>query len=141
MTPVVPIVPDAETRPFWEGIAEGELRLQRCSACGKAVFYPRAVCPHCFAGELTWFRAAGTGTIYSYTVAHRAFGEFATQVPFTVALVDLDEGVRMLTRIVDTQPDKVRIGARVRLEITRLGGDGTDEENPALPCFRLAEEA
>jgi uncharacterized OB-fold protein len=139
---VVHIVPDAETRPFWEGIAEGELRAQRCSACGRAVFYPRAVCPHCFAGELTWFRTAGTGTIYSYTVAHRAFGEFAAQVPFTVALVDLDEGVRMLTRIVHARPDEVRIGARVRLEITRLAGDDdTGEDNPALPCFRLVGDA
>jgi hypothetical protein len=141
---MVHITPDAETRPFWEGIAEGELRVQRCSACGKAVFYPRAICPHCFADELTWFRAAGTGTIYSYTVAHRAFGEFAAQAPFTVALVDLDEGVRMLTRIVDAEPGEVRIGARVRLEITSLGGgadDSTDEENMALPCFRLVEQA
>jgi hypothetical protein len=130
------VVPDAETKPFWDGIAAGELRIQRCSGCGAAVFYPRAVCPHCFDGELTWIRAAGTGTIYSYTVAHRAFGEFAAQAPFTVALVDLDEGVRMMTRIVDARPGEVRIGARVRLEITTLTSDG-----PALPCFRLVEDA
>jgi uncharacterized OB-fold protein len=138
---VVHFVPDAETHPFWLAVAEGELHVQRCSACGKAVFYPRAVCPHCFSGELSWFRTAGTGTVYAYTVVHRAFGEFAAQVPFTVALVDLDEGVRMLTRIVDSPPDEVRIGARVRLEITRLADDGADPENPALPCFRLADQA
>ncbi|GAA1826228.1 Zn-ribbon domain-containing OB-fold protein [Planosporangium flavigriseum] len=137
---MVHIVPDAETRPFWAAIAAGELHLQRCDTCGTAVFYPRAVCPHCFTGTLSWFRAAGTGTVHAYTVVHRAFGEFAAQVPFTVALVDLDEGVRMLTRIVGARPDEVRIGARVRLEITRLG-DGAGDENPALPCFRLAEQA
>jgi uncharacterized protein len=133
---VVPIVTDAESRPYWDGLAAGELRIQRCSACGRAVFYPRAVCPHCFAGELTWIRAAGTGTVYAYTTVHRAPGGLATQVPYPVALVDLEEGVRMLTRIVGTGPDEVRIGARVRLVITPLAG----EERP-LPCFALVEEA
>ena len=64
-------VPDADTEPYWAGIAAGELRLQRCAACGLAVFYPRAVCPHCFGAPLTWFTARGTGQVYSYTVVHR----------------------------------------------------------------------
>ena len=64
-------VPDADTEPYWEGIRAGQLRLQRCQACGAAVFYPRAACPHCPGGPLSWFTAAGTGTVYSYTVAHR----------------------------------------------------------------------
>lgn len=125
------IAVDPQTQPFWDGIAAGELRLQRCAGCGKAVFYPRTVCPHCFGADLTWFTASGTGTIYSYTVAHRAFGEFAEQAPFTVALIDLAEGPRMLTRIVGDRP--ARIGAPVELAITRLG----DEDSPELPCFRL----
>jgi uncharacterized protein len=125
-------VPDADTKPYWDGIAEGELRLQRCEACDAAIFYPRAVCPHCFGGPLRWFTAAGTGRVYSYTVAHRAFGEFAGQVPFTVALVDLDEGVRMMTRIVGTRPGSVEIGMRVQLTVEQIG----DAE---LPCFRRPE--
>ncbi len=125
-------VPDADTAPYWEGVSAGELRLQRCGACGLAVFYPRAVCPHCGGDRLSWFTAAGTGTVYSYTVVHRAFGEFAAQAPFTVALVDLDEGVRMMTRIVGpsaARPGGVHIGQRVRMEVARVG----DAE---LPCFR-----
>lgn len=124
-------VPDADTKPYWDGIAAGELRLQRCEACGEAVFYPRAVCPHCFGGPLTWFTAAGTGSVYSYTVAHRGFGDFADQTPFTVALVDLDEGVRMMTRIVGTR--QVAIGMRVWMTVEQIA-DAT------LPCFRPALE-
>lgn len=127
---MVQIKPDAETRPFWDGIDAGELRIQRCSDCASAVFYPRSVCPSCFGDRLDWFTASGRGTVYSYTIAHRAFGEFAEQAPFTVALVDLDEGPRMLTRIVSSA--QVRIGDRVELEITRLGQD-----SPEVPCFRV----
>jgi uncharacterized OB-fold protein len=125
----VDIVVDAESKEFWDGIAAGELRVQRCESCGQAVFYPRALCTHCHSDRLVWTVAKGTGTVYSYTVAHRGFGEFAAQAPFTVALVDLDEGVRMLTRIVGGGP--IEIGDRVRLEITRL-----DADSPELPCFR-----
>ena len=124
-------VPDADTKPYWDGIAAGELRLQRCEACGEAVFYPRAVCPHCFGGPLIWFTAAGTGSVYSYTVAHRGFGDFADQTPFTVALVDLDEGVRMMTRIVGTR--QVAIGMRVRMTVEQIA-------EATLPCFRPALE-
>jgi uncharacterized OB-fold protein len=130
------VTPDADTAPYWAGVSAGELRLQRCDACGLAVFYPRAVCPHCGGASLSWFAAAGTGTVYSYTVVHRAFGEFAGQAPFTVALVDLDEGVRMMTRIVGpspAQPGGALIGRRVRMEIARIS-------DADLPCFRLAGE-
>jgi uncharacterized protein len=129
-----PVV-DAESAPFWEGVARGELRLQRCAGCGRAVFHPRAVCPHCFGDDLAWFAAAGTGTIYSYTVAHQAFGEFAGQVPFVVALVDLDEGVRMLTRIAGTDPGEVRIGQRVRVRFVDVGEPG---DQVRLPWFEPA---
>ena len=124
-------VPDADTKPYWDGIEAGELRLQRCEACGAAVFYPRMICPHCFSGAMRWFTAAGTGYVYSYTVAHRAFGDFADQAPFTVALVDLDEGVRMMTRIVGADPGRVQIGMRVQMTIEPIA-------DANLPCFRPA---
>jgi uncharacterized OB-fold protein len=126
-------VPDADTEPYWEGIAGGQLRLQRCEACDAVVFYPRAVCPHCLGSPLRWFTAAGTGRVYSYTVAHRAFGEFAGQAPFTVALIDLDEGVRMMARIVDADPGNVRIGLPVRMVVRQIG-------DADLPCFQPAPE-
>ncbi|MQA95217.1 MAG: hypothetical protein GEV11_11435 [Streptosporangiales bacterium] len=128
-----PPVPDADTRPFWEGVAEGELRLQRCDDCRQAIFYPRSICPHCQGSSVSWFTAAGTGTVHTYTVAHRAFGDAAKEVPFAVALVDLDEGARMMSRITG-DPAAVSIGARVRMAPeTFEGADGAF----ALPYFRI----
>ena len=114
-----------------QGVRVGELRLQRCGTCGATVFHPRVVCPRCFGGKLHWFTAAGTGTVHSYTVGRRAAGEFTDEVPVTRALVDLDAGVRVLARIVGAYPVGVRIGMRVRMEVTDVG-DGH------LPCFRPA---
>ncbi|TCP46820.1 hypothetical protein EV191_11397 [Tamaricihabitans halophyticus] len=131
---MVHIVVDPESEPFWAGLLVGELRLQRCAACQRAIFYPRSVCPHCFAADLSWFTAAGTGTVYSVTVPHRAFGEFAEQAPFIVALVDVDEGVRMMTRVL-AEPGSVQIGDRVRLAPNSLGGAETGEPGSVYACF------
>src|SRR4051812_20684268 len=124
---------DSDSRPFWEGLARGELRIQRCTSCLQAVFYPRAICPHCFSEQLSWITATGNGTIYSYTVAHQAFGPFAEEAPFVVAVVELEEGVRMLTRIVDVPRARVIIGAAVCVTFTPAG------DNLTLPYFRLTE--
>jgi uncharacterized OB-fold protein len=119
--------PDAVSRPFWDGIAEGVLRVQRCQACGRHVFFPRAVCPHCTAGELAWIEAAGRGRVHSFTVVHRAPAELRAEVPYVVALVDLDEGVRLMTRLVDVAPADVRVDMPVEVAI---------QGEPRLPYFR-----
>ncbi|HXM57884.1 MAG TPA: Zn-ribbon domain-containing OB-fold protein [Candidatus Dormibacteraeota bacterium] len=120
-------VPDVVTQPFWDGIAEGVLRLQRCAACGRHVFYPRAVCPFCMAAELRWEEASGRGAVHSFTVVHRAPAGYRDEVPYVVALVDLDEGVRMMTRLVDVAPADVRVGLAVEVAI---------RGEPRLPYFR-----
>jgi uncharacterized OB-fold protein len=122
---------DSDSRPYWEGLAEGELRIQRCRNCTKAVFYPRAICPHCYSDQLEWITASGKGTIYTYTVAHQAFGPFAEDVPFVIALVELEEGVRMLSRIIDAPRERVTIGAAVSVTFADVG------EGLTLPYFRL----
>lgn len=124
---------DSESRPYWEGLSRGELRIQRCDACARAVFYPRSVCPHCHAEKLLWIVASGRGTIYSYTVAHQAFGAFAEDVPFIVAIIELEEGVRMMSRIIDAPRDRVAIGKAVQVTFEKVGEDTT------LPYFRLVE--
>lgn len=124
---------DSDSRPYWEGLAQGELRIQRCDACARAVFYPRALCPHCFSERLSWIVASGKGTIYSYTVAHQAFGPFATETPFVVAIVELEEGVRMMTRIFDASRERITVGATVQVTFASVGEDFT------LPYFRLIE--
>lgn len=122
---------DGDSRPYWEGLTQGELRIQRCATCSRAVFYPRSICPHCFSDQLTWIVASGKGTIYSYTVAHQAFGPFAAEVPFVVAIVELEEGVRMMTRIVDTPRERVKVGEPVQVTFETVG------EQFTLPYFRL----
>jgi uncharacterized OB-fold protein len=132
--------PDGDTRPYWDGVAKGELRIQRCEACERHVFYPRSICPHCHSDRLTWVTASGQGTIYSYTVVHQAFGPFADQAPFIVALVELAEGVRLLTRIVGADggmPGELTIGAPVRVLFEQVAPGGADEEPFILPYFRL----
>ena len=123
--------PDADSRPFWDGVAAAVLRIQRCLQCRRHVFYPRALCPYCM-GSLEWVDAVGTGTIHSYTVVHRAPAEeYRAEVPYAVVLVDLDEGVRMMSRLVDCDPSEVRIGAAVEVQFRELGG------GPRLHVFRL----
>ena len=97
-------VPDRDTAPFWEGAAAGRLRIQRCTECGRHVFYPRAVCPHCTGDALEWITASGRGVVHSFTTVHRTGEEFRDEVPFTVALIDLQEGVRMMARLDHAQP-------------------------------------
>jgi uncharacterized protein len=131
--PTSMIQQDSDSRPYWEGLTQGELRIQRCSSCSKAVFYPRSICPHCFADQLSWIVASGKGTIYSYTVAHQAFGAFAADIPFVIAIVELEEGVRMMTRVINAPRERVAVGAAVEVTFESVG------EELTLPYFRLAE--
>lgn len=126
------IVPptDAVTTRFWAAASEGRLELQRCLACGLVVSYPRVRCPRCHADDLAWEAMAGTGTVYSYTVVHRPpEPALADQVPYVVALVDLDEGARLMSNIVGCAPDRVRIGMAVRVRFERVA------DRIALPLF------
>jgi uncharacterized OB-fold protein len=131
--PTSMIQQDSDSRPYWEGLTQGELRIQHCSTCSKAVFYPRSICPHCFADQLSWIVASGKGTIYSYTVAHQAFGAFAADIPFVIAIVELEEGVRMMTRVINAPRERVAVGAAVEVTFESVG------EELTLPYFRLAE--
>ncbi|HZS79050.1 MAG TPA: Zn-ribbon domain-containing OB-fold protein [Ktedonobacteraceae bacterium] len=128
-----PIQQDSESRPYWEGLAQGELRIQRCDACSRAVFYPRSICPYCHSRSLSWIVATGRGTIYSYTVAYQAFGAFAADVPFVVAIVELEEGVRMMSRIIDAPRARIAVGKPVQVTFEKVG------EELTLPYFRLSE--
>jgi uncharacterized OB-fold protein len=117
---------DDESRPFWDAAREGRLAIQRCVGCGQYVFYPRATCPHCYEAELEWVDASGRGEIHSFTVAHRpAGGWFADKVPYVVALVELDEGVRMLGGLRVDDIASVRVGARVRVAFEQANDEVT----------------
>ncbi|GAA4537301.1 Zn-ribbon domain-containing OB-fold protein [Mycobacterium paraffinicum] len=114
--------------PFWEGCRSGELRYQRCEACGLANFPPTEHCRQCLSAQVPWERSAGQGDIYSWTVVHRPVtAEF--EPPYAPAIVTLDEGYQMLTNVVGVAPEDLRIGMRVRVQFHAVGPDVT------LPYF------
>ena len=110
-------------KTYQDKLAQGSFEIQRCTACGKHVFYPRVLCPHCGADHLDWTAASGRGTVYSTTVVRRKPAEGGD---YNVALVDLDEGPRMMSRVVSIAPEAVRIGMAVKARIT----DGLVEFTP-----------
>jgi uncharacterized OB-fold protein len=124
-----PVV-DSDSQPFWEGLTKNELMIQQCEDCKKHIFYPRFLCPNCFSEQVTWTKASGHGQIYSYTVVHRAFGPFAEQTPYVVGIVELDEGVRMMTRIIGDR-EQIAIGKSVNVTFEQV------DEELTLPYFKL----
>ena len=122
--PAPPVSP--ETAPFWEAAASGRLLVKRCEACGELHHYPRAACPFCGSDRTSWQEASGHGTIYSYSVFRRA------PVPYAIAYVTLEEGPTMMTNIVDSDLDAIRIGQRVRVRFVPTDG------GPPVPMFAPA---
>jgi uncharacterized protein len=104
-SPVVTV----ETQPFWNAAREGRFVVPVCAACGKAHWYPRAVCPFCDSEKIEWRPASGGGTIYTFSVMRRV------KEPYAIAHVTLAEGPTMLTNIVDCDLDRLRIGQAVAL--------------------------
>lgn len=136
MQPRKPLpVSTPETRPFWEGAREHELLLPRCRECRRFHFYPRALCPYCSSPNLEWRQASGRGTLYSYCINHRPAPGFEADVPHIIALVDLEEGPRMMTNLVGVAPDPELL--RVGLPVEVVFEDVT--ESVTLLKFRLRE--
>jgi uncharacterized OB-fold protein len=105
---------DEVSEPFWEATRDGRLLVQWCLDCDGPVFFPRAVCPRCLGTALEWRPSHGTGTVYAATVEHRPQNPMmADRAPYVVALVDVDDGWRMLTGVVGCDPDEVVVGMRV----------------------------
>lgn len=126
----VPVV-NSWARPFWAGAREGKLQIQRCPGCRQYVFYPRIACPHCGSDRLAWVTVSGKGTVYSYTaVYNNAPSAFVADVPYVVAVIQLAEGVRMLSNIVQCNLDTVRCDMPVEVIFERLNDEFT------LPKFR-----
>lgn len=124
---------EAETRPFWDAAAEGRLLIQRCSACGEHQFYPRPFCKACWSEDVEWVEASGRGTVYTFSVVRRNdLPPFGDRVPYVPAIIDLDEGPRMMSEVVDVDPEAVEVGQAVVVDFREL-----DEERKR-PVFRPA---
>lgn len=109
----VPII-DSTTEGYWRAAAEGRLVATACGACGAITHFPRPFCPTCWSDDVSEAELTGKGTLYAYSVVHNnPMPPFADLVPYVAALVDLDEGPRMMTRLVDVEPAHVRIGMRL----------------------------
>ena len=123
--------PTQLSKPHWDGCRDGVLRVQHCGDCGAFVFIPQPVCTGCLGENLEWVESSGRGTLYSFTTVHRPQRpEF--EVPYTVAIVELDEGFHMLTNLVDCEPGEVRVGMPVEVAFQRMSDTIT------LPMFRPA---
>lgn len=131
----LPII-DPDTAAYWRAARDHRLLIKRCADCGRCHFYPRELCPHCHSDAVEWIEAKGLGTIYSYTIARRPAGPaFKADAPYVIAIVELDEGPRMMTNIIGSPPDSVRIGQRVVVTYE----DVTEEVS--LPKFSLCPSA
>ena len=116
-------IPSPEGAEFWKAAAEGRFMIKRCTACNRAHWYPRAICPFCMSDRTEWAEASGKGTIYSYSVMRRA------PAPFALAYVTLAEGPTMMTNLVDCDFDRLSIGQEVRVVWVPTEGGAP------VPCF------
>lgn len=128
----MPVVTPA-TRPYWEGTLVGELRLQQCNPCDAHVFYPRPSCPHCGSTDLAWKRASGRGKLFSYVISHLAAPGWEGETPYVIAVVQLDEGPRMMANLLGVEPCPDQLPLDMPLEVC------FEPRGPqALPMFKPA---
>jgi hypothetical protein len=124
--------PTPETQPFWDGTRAGELRLQRCDACSHSYFPPRPFCPKCASRKVSWYKASGRASLYSYVIHHRPVPGFTP--PYSIAVVELAEGPRMMTNIVGCPqtPEALELDMPLEVTFTAVGDQIT------LPQFKPA---
>lgn len=121
----LPTIED-ETRPFWDALKEGRLMVARCGSCSELHYYPRPMCPFCWSEDVSLVDVSGLGTLYTWsTVYVNDLPPFNTKVPYVAAQVDLDEGVRMTTMIVNAAPKDLKIGMPVKVVFEAISDDVT----------------
>lgn len=126
-------VPQGESDYYWEKAKAHELWLRHCGDCNQVYFYPRDICPICFSRNTSWIQASGKGTLHTFAIVHRApTPAFRDDVPFIVAMVDLEEGARLPTNLVEVEPDPKNITIGMAVEV--MFEDISDEI--ALPKFK-----
>ncbi len=129
--------PDPLTKIYWDSVKAHAMQLQKCADCGQFIFYPRAVCPGCFSRNLRWTPVSGRGKIYGFTInmgRHPSTAAFGADVPYVIALVELEEGPRMMTNIVGVEPSPEHV--KVGMDVVVQYDDVTD--SITLPKFKPA---
>ena len=127
--------PTPETEVYWEGCRKHELLLQRCTQCSEFQFYPRIICTNCASEDLEWVKGSGRGRVLTFAIVRRAVSEaYAADVPYVVALIQLDEGPTMMSNVVQCDPETVKIGSPVQV----IFEDWSEEIS--VPQFRPLQE-
>lgn len=125
--------PDPETQPYWDAAKEGRLLIRRCNACKRAYFYPRDFCPHCWSEDVSWEEASGRATLYTWSVVRRNdLPPWGERVPYVAAVVDLEEGPRMMTNVEGAELTELSIGMPLVVDFRPETDDIT------APIFRPA---
>lgn len=128
LRPVPKVSPEAQ--PFWDGCSDGVIRLQTCQSCDVINWFPRLLCYNCGSDSFDWVEASGKATLETYSIVYRPMNEsWASEVPYTLALVWLDEGIRMVTRLIHPAEETPVIGSRLRVRFQPV------EQGFALPFF------
>ncbi len=126
--------PSAHSKGFWEAVSRGELVAQKCTNCNHLQHYPRPLCPECQSSDFSWQPLSGRGHIFSYTISYKAFDRFwADHVPYVIATIELEEGVRMVSDILDLDPGAVAINQKVEVYFEDSPGSGL------IPRFRVVQ--
>jgi uncharacterized protein len=121
-TPLPQPVANADSLPYWNAARERRLLIRKCTACGSHHFMPRYLCPDCWSNELEWVESKGMGAVHSYSIIRRApASAFSARVPYVIALIDLDEGPRMMANVIGEGALDVRIGDRVSVTFEDRG--------------------
>jgi len=124
---------DDDTLPFWEACREGTFLLRHCSACGEFHYYPRPFCPKCWSDDVEWAEASGRATLYTWSVVHvNDLPPWPDRVPYVAAVVDLEEGPRVMTNIEGCAFDEIEIGMPLVVDFKAVADDVT------IPVFRPA---
>ena len=131
--------PDEDSRPYFDGLREGRLRLQRCQACLSWMFPVRRRCQQCGSTDIGWADASGRGTVFSHARLRReVHPRHAGRLPLVVAWIDLEEGVRIASNVVGVEPEDVKVGQAVELDFEQLP-DAPEAEGDRIAVFRPAD--
>jgi hypothetical protein len=121
-----------DTRPWWDAAREEKLLVRRCGGCGRTHLYPRPFCPACWSQDVSWEQASGRATLYTYSIVRvNDLPPFGSRVPYVAAIVDLAEGPRLETNVVDADPDTLTIGMPLQVTFRH-------EPELSVPLFRPA---
>lgn len=114
------------TKPYWDGLNEGFIQLQRCDRCEIYIFYPRSHCTSCLSSDMTWQRVSGEGTLHTFTITTQPTApHFQDEVPQLLAMVDLDVGVRVTSTLTNVNQEEIKVGMRLKPHFDRVSDEIT----------------